>query len=103
VAFCGIARPGGFFAMLRERGLRITKQTVFADHHRYTLRDVSRLAESCHREGCSGLVTTEKDAVKLGPELRSQLERAGTLHIARLDAVFVETTAVLQALEAAFG
>ena len=98
-AFCGIARPEGFFGMLEQRGVRLTARVAFADHHRYTKGDVSRVVESCHLESCE-FVTTEKDAVKLGPELRKMLERAGGLHVARLEASFVDPQGVLRALEA---
>ena len=64
VAFCGIARPEQFFAGLEADGVRIARRFVFADHHRYTERDVARLAAAA---GDGVLLTTEKDAVRLGP------------------------------------
>jgi tetraacyldisaccharide 4'-kinase len=102
VAFCGIARPQGFFAMLRNEGVDLAAEIPFPDHHRYTLGDVSRVAESCHLEGC-GFVTTEKDAVKLGPELRTILNARGELHIARLRTEFLDPQAVALAVEARLG
>lgn len=102
VAFCGIARPQGFFCMLRNRGVNLAAEIPFSDHHRYTLGDVSRVADSCHLEGC-GFVTTEKDAVKLGPELRQILNARGELHITRLHTEFLHPHAIVQALEARIG
>jgi tetraacyldisaccharide 4'-kinase len=102
VAFCGIARPEGFFGMLRGQGLTLAAELAFPDHHRYTPGDVPRIVQSCLIEDC-GFITTEKDAVKLGPELREKLESAGTLHVARLDAVFLKPEAVIRTLEARLG
>ncbi len=55
-AIAGIGRPARFFAMLRAYGLRIVEHP-FADHHRFTHRD---LAFADHEL----LLMTEKDAVK---------------------------------------
>lgn len=100
VAFCGIARPAGFFAMLREQELPLVAEITFPDHYKYTVGDVSRLVESCHLGGGGAFVTTEKDAVKIGPEIRAALEAAGGLHVARLDVTFAEPEDVMRALEA---
>ena len=43
VAFCGIARPGQFFAGLEAAGLRLAARIAFPDHHRYTAADLARL------------------------------------------------------------
>ena len=102
VAFCGIARPEGFFSMLRGAGVSLSAEITFPDHHTYTIGDVSRLADSCHL-GCGGFVTTEKDAVKMGPEFRAQLERVGRLQVARLEAEFANPEAIVRALEARLG
>src|SRR5579871_2012163 len=44
LAFAGIARPEGFFHMLRSSGLRVIDSVPFADHHRYVAADMRRLA-----------------------------------------------------------
>ncbi|GAC1420813.1 MAG: tetraacyldisaccharide 4'-kinase [Acidobacteriaceae bacterium] len=100
LAFCGIARPDGFFAMLREQGLILAAEITFPDHHRYTIGDVSRLVESCHLGGGGAFVTTEKDAVKIGPEMRAALEAAGRLHVARLEVTFADPEDMMRVLEA---
>lgn len=66
VAFCGIARPEQFFAGLERAGLRIAAQIAFADHHRYTARDLDRLTAEARKINAAALVTTEKDLVRLG-------------------------------------
>lgn len=90
VVFCGIARPHGFFEMLEKLGCETAEKVVFADHHVYEEGDVRRLVELARRCGADGFVTTEKDAVKLMRELRSGLETAGTLAVARLEVELVD-------------
>jgi len=65
-AFCGIARPGQFFAGLEAGGLTLATRVAFRDHHRYTRGDVERLVASARAAGAAALVTTEKDFVRLG-------------------------------------
>ena len=67
IAFCGIARPQRFFSALRAHGMDLREEIVFRDHHRYTSDDVARLNAAQARHPGSQLITTEKDAVKLGP------------------------------------
>jgi len=63
--FCGIAKPESFFFMLREAGLQIGGTKAFADHHPFTANDLSDLCMEAQRAGCEGLLTTEKDFVKV--------------------------------------
>ena len=37
----------------------------FGDHHDYSEEDVVKLWERCFKTGIQGIITTEKDAVKL--------------------------------------
>ncbi|KAB2932251.1 MAG: tetraacyldisaccharide 4'-kinase [Leptonema illini] len=65
-AFCGIGNPDSFFRVLEEAGIDVAKRFVFKDHHRFSERDVVVL------KGCGmPLVTTEKDAARLGERLAS--------------------------------
>jgi tetraacyldisaccharide 4'-kinase len=64
VAFCGIARPGQFFAGLEAGGLRIARRIVFRDHHRYSDWDLVRLEEAARATAATALVTTVKDQVR---------------------------------------
>jgi tetraacyldisaccharide 4'-kinase len=67
VAFCGIARPGQFFDGLEAAGLKLAQRIAFADHHRYTEADLSRLASSARAANATAFITTEKDLVRMGP------------------------------------
>lgn len=102
VAFCAIARPEGFQAMLAEAGCGVVETVAFEDHYAYTLKDMDRIAEVAKGLKATGLVTTEKDAVKLTPALRERLAAVGPLMVVGLEAEFADKDAVVRALEARF-
>jgi tetraacyldisaccharide 4'-kinase len=81
VAFCGLARPEGFFAMVAAAGVDVAAVSIFRDHHTYSEADIERLFELAQVYGADGYVTTEKDAVKLSARMR---ERLGLLAVADL-------------------
>lgn len=64
-AFCGIGNPEAFFRDLQSWGLSICGRAVFADHHRYTERDVSWIKQAGTNDGAKAFITTEKDAQNL--------------------------------------
>jgi tetraacyldisaccharide 4'-kinase len=72
VAFAGIARPEKFFETLRGVGARLVATRGFPDHHAYRPAVLRRLVAEARRRGAM-LVTTEKDAVRLPPEVRSEV------------------------------
>jgi tetraacyldisaccharide 4'-kinase len=100
VAFCAIARPEDFAAMLQNAGCGVVETVAFADHHRYTAADMKHVIEVAKSLNGSGFVTTEKDAVKLTEAMRRQLEEQGPLMVVALEAEFADPAAVLGALEA---
>jgi tetraacyldisaccharide 4'-kinase len=100
IAFCGIARPEDFVDTLRKGGVRVAGSIAFPDHHRYTVENMHRLTESLRAQAGDAFITTEKDAVKLTPELRAQLEAAAPVLVARLQAAFIEPEQVARELEA---
>jgi tetraacyldisaccharide 4'-kinase len=65
LAFAGIGSPSGFAATLAEVGVDSVEMTVFADHHWYTGRDLTALESRAVAADAAGLVTTEKDWVRL--------------------------------------
>ena len=65
VAFAGIASPLGFQATLDEIGIHVETAIGFRDHHWYTERDLAALEAQASAPGIDGLVTTEKDWVRL--------------------------------------
>lgn len=103
VAFCAIARPEDFAAMLQDAGCGVIETVAFPDHHRYAQVDIDRVIEVAKSLNGSGFVTTEKDAVKLTSAMRERLEQAGSLMVVALEAEFADPQAVLRALEAKLG
>lgn len=69
IAFCGIARPSQFFAQLRTVGISPVAEVTFPDHHSYDRGDRDHLRAMQRERGAGGFITTEKDAINLGPFL----------------------------------
>ena len=69
VVFCGIARPKNFLLQLRAANIEPVAEAFYRDHHAYKEKDVRELLELKQRSEAGGFVTTEKDAVNLGPYL----------------------------------
>ena len=67
-AMSGIARPESFEEGVRELGAIVEVTKAFADHHRFTKKEILRFLEWCDRRSLDALVTTEKDAVRF-PEI----------------------------------
>jgi tetraacyldisaccharide 4'-kinase len=65
VAVAGIARPGRFFAALRNAGWDVVHEISFRDHHWFDERDLAEVERIRLARGADLIVTTEKDAVRL--------------------------------------
>jgi tetraacyldisaccharide 4'-kinase len=76
LAFAGIALPEKFFGPLRQAGALLVATRPFADHHRYTPRELDALWREA-RERDAELVTTPKDAVRLPAAFRTQVRVIG--------------------------
>ncbi len=64
-AFAALANNQQFFETLRSTGAEIVGTAGFPDHHLYTLADLRTIRNAAR--GADLIVTTEKDAVKIGP------------------------------------
>jgi tetraacyldisaccharide 4'-kinase len=73
VAFAGIGDPEKFFRTLREIGCRLRATHAFDDHHPYAADEIRDILERC-RALEAVAVTTEKDAVRMPPELRGSVK-----------------------------
>ena len=71
VVFCGIARPQNFLLQLRAANIEPVAEAFYRDHHAYNEKDIRELLELKQKSEAGGFVTTEKDAVNLGPYLSS--------------------------------
>lgn len=67
LAFAGIGRPEKFFATLAAIGAKVVDKAAFADHRPYSAADLVDLAVRA-QAGDARLVTTEKDAARLGAD-----------------------------------
>jgi tetraacyldisaccharide 4'-kinase len=90
LAFCGIARPRGFFAMLREAGCEVAGEIALQDHHAYTGEHFQLLVDAARHAGADGFCTTAKDAVKISMEARRKLEEVGPVIVAELRVSLVD-------------
>jgi tetraacyldisaccharide 4'-kinase len=70
IAFCGIAHPQKFLLQLKLAGLELVGEALFRDHHPYTQDDIDQLLKMRAESEAGGFVTTEKDAVNLGENLK---------------------------------
>jgi len=65
LAFAGIAAPRAFEETLRAGGVAVEQVLEFADHHWYAPAELATLEARAHDLGVEGLMTTEKDWVRL--------------------------------------
>ena len=63
-ATAGIARPERFFSDVVAAGWQVVGTMPFRDHHRFTARDVDRIAGAAKSSAASIILTTDKDAVR---------------------------------------
>lgn len=72
-AISGIAIPESFEAGLKKLGAKVEVTGRFADHHRFTEREVKQFIERCVRRDLHYIVTTEKDFVRFPEVPRSDI------------------------------
>ena len=66
LALCGIARPESFKKTLTDHNIKVCDLLAMPDHHIYKETDFTRIRSKIKKLGVRGVVTTEKDMVKLG-------------------------------------
>ena len=64
-ALSGIAVPESFESALASLGAEIELTQSYADHHRYSLKEIERFVRRCARRNVDAVITTEKDAVRI--------------------------------------
>lgn len=63
-AVSAIAVPEAFEKSLQKLGAKVEIRRHFADHHRFTTRDINRFMHRCVERDMELILTTEKDAVR---------------------------------------
>ncbi len=63
---CGVGNPEAFAEDVLDAGISIIGKNFFADHHAYTQEDLDRVSNKSRADGAEIIITTKKDAVKLG-------------------------------------
>ena len=94
-AFCGIGNPDGFRATLERAGCTLAAFTAFRDHEPYNGGQPEQLLAEAASAGCDGVLTTEKDAVKL-ERFRERAARS-PLYAVATELEFVENGPELEA------
>jgi tetraacyldisaccharide 4'-kinase len=65
LAFAGLGSPAGFGDTLRGAGVEAAGLVEYPDHHWFAERDLQDLAGQSRAVGAEGLITTEKDWMRL--------------------------------------
>jgi len=63
-ALSAIAQPGSFEDALRNLGAKIEVSRHFADHHRFSEKEISGFIRRCINRDVDAIITTEKDCVR---------------------------------------
>ncbi|MGA8530249.1 MAG: tetraacyldisaccharide 4'-kinase [Acidobacteriaceae bacterium] len=98
VAFCAIARPEEFFSGVKAGGVPIVAMRAWRDHHRTTETDVAELVELQRQHEAEAFLTTEKDRVRLAPDMLRMLEAAAPVHAVRLRVRLRQEGAIIEDL-----
>ena len=94
IAFCGIARPDEFFAVLRVNGVELSATIALRDHQAYSHAEMQQILAMFRQHHAECFVTTEKDAVRMARKDRQRLEAVAPLHVARLEVSLDEEAAI---------
>ncbi|WP_298432832.1 tetraacyldisaccharide 4'-kinase [Geobacter sp.] len=95
LAFSGIADPISFFTALKGEGVELAATLSFPDHARYGKREIDTICQLKNESGAAFLVTTEKDAVKLG----AYADLLGGCFSVPLEMEFLDSRALEKGLE----
>ncbi|PID57523.1 tetraacyldisaccharide 4'-kinase [candidate division KSB3 bacterium] len=71
LAVSGLGNPASFHHLLNTQGFHEIETLVFPDHHAYREQDGLAIARLCHERRLNGVMTSEKDEMKLLPRLES--------------------------------
>jgi tetraacyldisaccharide 4'-kinase len=69
MAVSAIGNPASFEQTLSDLGAIIIESLRYPDHHDYTVREMQDVLRQAGAQGAEAIVITEKDAVKIPPEV----------------------------------
>jgi tetraacyldisaccharide 4'-kinase len=98
LAFAGIGEPAKFFDTVRQAGGEIVVARGFADHHPYLAEELDEMMRIADRDGLD-IVTTAKDAVRIGTHGRSAEAMSARAMVLGIDIVFEPEGAAAAILE----
>ena len=100
IALSGIVNPKPFLSTLNEQ-YRVVEEVTLKDHHVYRVRDMLHLEELLKRHPDAAIITTEKDAVKMGRAEKIPATVRRSLYYMPIDITFIEESATdfLQKIE----
>ncbi|HEX8567810.1 MAG TPA: tetraacyldisaccharide 4'-kinase [Pyrinomonadaceae bacterium] len=93
-AFCALGNPAAFFRDLEKFGLKIVAAESFPDHYAYLQADVEEIERKAREAGAEILITTAKDAVKLG-----KIKFSLPCFVAEAETVFEDAEPLLKLLK----
>lgn len=73
LGFCGIGVPDKFKKSLVSNGFRLADFITYSDHYPFTKEDIDELKQKAEKHNAV-LITTEKDYVRLPPDLRGDIQ-----------------------------
>jgi tetraacyldisaccharide 4'-kinase len=65
MAFCGIAHPERFLALLQKEAIHPVDFLVFPDHYSYPIKSLAKISKRGQKLQAEAFITTEKDTVKI--------------------------------------
>lgn len=100
IALSGIGNPKPFLSTLNEQ-YRVVEEVTLKDHYVYRVRDMLHLEELLKRHPDAAIITTEKDAVKMGRAEKIPATVRRSLYYMPIDITFIEESATdfLQKIE----
>lgn len=87
-SLAAIGNPSRFVSDLQNLGLNLKLTLQFEDHHRYASEEIRDIASQAIKSGAQAIITTEKDAANIPPEILPQLKIP--IYIAALEFYFRE-------------
>ncbi len=73
LVFSGIGNHKTFVSMLKQNNFKILKEVEYADHYKYTKKDLDEIIESADQLNCK-ILTTEKDFIRLGNSVSEKIK-----------------------------